>query len=285
MLTAPSGTIFTPTLHSVYPHLTTVGEIFNRDPEVTSFFAGGVAHQGIDTGLDTPFDFPVYFALGDVLAHGKPMTELATVLRQDALYPAPRAAGSLYRQSRYDALSYRCRRFRTQAEIGAGAAGQLCAACRRFIPETRSGWMAAKIPIIVMTFPAALRAMRTMPLPKPAAQPIEQEVFAWTSGMMALRAAHPELQTGLEQNLFADDDVFAFVRTPEIAGAPAGSDSGSSKERFLIVINKAQHAKPGFANGRDGAGRLQEVSTWRRPRELCRSSMAASCTSKSRRSQ
>ena len=71
MWTAPSGTTFTPTLHSVYPHLTTVGEIFNGDPEVTSFFAGGVAHDGIDTGLDTPFDFPVYFALRDVLAHGQ----------------------------------------------------------------------------------------------------------------------------------------------------------------------------------------------------------------------
>jgi hypothetical protein len=75
--------------HGVYPHLTTVGEIFHRDPEVTSYFAGGVAHQGIDTWLDTPFDFPVYFALRDVLAHDKPMTELATVLRQDALYPRP----------------------------------------------------------------------------------------------------------------------------------------------------------------------------------------------------
>ena len=63
---------FHATLHSVYPHLTTVGEIFDRDPEVTSYFAGGVAHQGIDTGLDTPFDFPVYFALRDVLAHDKP---------------------------------------------------------------------------------------------------------------------------------------------------------------------------------------------------------------------
>ena len=36
---------FHATLHSVYPHLTTVGEIFHRDPEVTSFFAGGVTHR------------------------------------------------------------------------------------------------------------------------------------------------------------------------------------------------------------------------------------------------
>ena len=80
---------FNTTLHSVYPHLTTIGEIYHRDPEVTSFFAGGVAHGGIDTGLDTPFDFPVYFALRETIAHGGPMTELTKVLRQDALYPHP----------------------------------------------------------------------------------------------------------------------------------------------------------------------------------------------------
>jgi glycosidase len=50
-------------IHQVYPHLTTVGEVYSDDPEITSFFAGGAAHRGIDTGLDTPFDFPVYFKL------------------------------------------------------------------------------------------------------------------------------------------------------------------------------------------------------------------------------
>ena len=33
---------FHETLHGAYPHLTTVGEIFHRDPEVTSYFAGGI---------------------------------------------------------------------------------------------------------------------------------------------------------------------------------------------------------------------------------------------------
>jgi hypothetical protein len=45
-------------LHSTYPHLTTVGEIFHRDPEVTSFFAGGEPHNGIDTGLIRRSTFP-----------------------------------------------------------------------------------------------------------------------------------------------------------------------------------------------------------------------------------
>ncbi len=76
-------------LHRAYPNLTTVGEVFNGNPVVTSYFAGGIERAGIDTGLDTPFDFPVYFAVRDVLAQGKPITDLESVLKQDSLYPHP----------------------------------------------------------------------------------------------------------------------------------------------------------------------------------------------------
>jgi glycosidase len=67
----------------------------------------------------------------------------------------------------------------------------------------------------------------------------EDELFGWTSGLLALRAAHPVLQTGMEQNLFADQDVFAFVRSQDGTGCAADH----SKERFLIVVNKAQRSR------------------------------------------
>jgi neopullulanase len=76
-------------LKAVYPKLTTVGEIFNGDPTLTSFFAGGVVHDGIDTGLYTPFDFPTFYGIRDVLVHDKPMTALKAVLGADHLYPHP----------------------------------------------------------------------------------------------------------------------------------------------------------------------------------------------------
>ena len=66
-----------------------MGEVFNPDATITSAFAGGVTRNGVDTGLDTPFDFPTYFGLRDVLLHGAPMSKLAEVLRLDALYPHP----------------------------------------------------------------------------------------------------------------------------------------------------------------------------------------------------
>jgi hypothetical protein len=53
-----------------------------------------------------------------------------------------------------------------------------------------------------------------------------------------LRSAQPELQTGIEQNLFADADLFAFVRAP----ANTGCSADHSSVRLLIVVNKAQHS-------------------------------------------
>jgi hypothetical protein len=82
-------------LHTLYPRLTTVGEVFNPDPTITSAFAGGVTHTGLDfatdTGLYTPFDFPSYFALRDVFLDGAPMSRLADVLRLDAPFICTRS--------------------------------------------------------------------------------------------------------------------------------------------------------------------------------------------------
>ena len=58
-------------LRRIYPRLTTIGEVFHPDASVTSFFAGGQKRfDGIDSGVTTVFDYPMYFALRDVLLSG-----------------------------------------------------------------------------------------------------------------------------------------------------------------------------------------------------------------------
>ncbi len=57
--------------------------------------------------------------------------------------------------------------------------------------------------------------------------------------MLSLRSTHPSLKTGLEQNLFSDEDGFAFVRTV----SDSGCTQSSSEDKLLIVVNKAQQPK------------------------------------------
>ena len=74
-------------LHREYPKLTLLGEMFDGDPALVSFFQGGAVRDGIDTGIDTLFDFPSFYPLRRAFAQGKPLRELAVMLGHDRLYP------------------------------------------------------------------------------------------------------------------------------------------------------------------------------------------------------
>lgn len=225
-------------LHSVYPHLTTVGEIFNRDPEVTSFFAGGVARDGIDTGLDTPFDFPVDFMLRDVLAHDKPMTELAAVLRQDALYPHPERLVTFI--GNHDTT-----RFLTEA---GGSVPRLKLAlglmfALRGMPQIYSGdeigMAGGNDPDDRRDFPGGFPGDTHDAFTREGRTSAEQSVFEWTSALLDFRESHSQLKQGIEQNVFADSSVFAFVR----AENGEGCRSDHRDEKLLIVVNKGAESR------------------------------------------
>ncbi len=77
-----------------YPNLRSVGEVFDGNPAVPSFFQGGVKQPdgpetSTDSGIDAVFDFPTYFNIRDVFAKGGAMDALSKTFAQDRLYPNP----------------------------------------------------------------------------------------------------------------------------------------------------------------------------------------------------
>ncbi|HLA76322.1 MAG TPA: alpha-amylase family glycosyl hydrolase, partial [Vicinamibacteria bacterium] len=73
-----------------YPTLTVVGEMWDGNAGLVSFFQGGAAgFDGVDTGVDTLFDFPLLFPLRRAFAEGKPLREMVQTLGLDRLYPRP----------------------------------------------------------------------------------------------------------------------------------------------------------------------------------------------------
>ncbi len=75
-----------------YPKLRAVGEVFDPDPAVPSFFQGGATRfDGIDSGIDSVFDFPSYFDMREVFARDGQIEKLSRTLAQDRLYPDPGA--------------------------------------------------------------------------------------------------------------------------------------------------------------------------------------------------
>jgi glycosidase len=78
---------WTAALKKEYPQLTILGELWDGKPELVSFFQGGRKQfDGVDTGVDTLFDFPLYYAMRDVFAKRQPMTRLADTIAADTNY-------------------------------------------------------------------------------------------------------------------------------------------------------------------------------------------------------
>ncbi len=74
-------------MDAAFPHFTAVGEVWHGDPAVIAFFRGGkTGWDGIDTGLRSQFDFPLFYAIRDFAGGDAPAARLAELLRQDALY-------------------------------------------------------------------------------------------------------------------------------------------------------------------------------------------------------
>jgi glycosidase len=232
-------------LHTIYPRLTTVGEIFNSDPTITSYFAGGVMQQGIDTGLDTPFDFPMYFTLRNTLIHSAPMTQLGSMLRQDRLYPHPQNLVTFF--GNHDTARFLSEKDATRDELKLAFA---LLATMRGMPQVYFGdeiaMQGGEDPDNRRNFPggfpeskdgngdAFLSAGRT---------PDEQDTFAWASMLFGLRRQHPALQTGEQQNIFADDSAFAFIRAHDTHKGCSSDDQDGKMERLLIVVNNSGQSR------------------------------------------
>ena len=79
---------WTAALKREYPRLRVVGEMWDGDPSLVSFFQGGARRfDGIDSGVDALFDFPLFYPLRRAFAEGKPLREVALTIGRDHLYP------------------------------------------------------------------------------------------------------------------------------------------------------------------------------------------------------
>ncbi len=224
-------------LHTLYPKLTTVGEIFNQDPTVTSAFAGGAVRFGlrsqVDTGLDTPFDFPSYFALRDVFLKDAPMSRLADVLRFDALYPHPERLVPFL--GNHDVTRFMNEPGATLQRLNLAST---VLTTMRGMPEIYSGdeiaMKGGEDPDNRRDFPGGFASSKGDAFTAAGRTSDQQLAFDSLKKLLALRRLHPVLQSGDEQVVHADADALVFVRSLTSAGAV---------EHIVVAVNKARAAR------------------------------------------
>jgi neopullulanase len=217
-------------LRRIYPQLTTIGEVFHPDPSVTSFFSGGQKrYDGVDSGVTTVFDYPLYFALRDVLLRGAPAGRIADILRHDSSYVRPDLLVTFF--GNHDVPRF------------AGAEGSSTAALKlafgltltlRGIPELYYGDEIAMTgggdPENRHDFPGGWTGDANNAFSAAGRTAEQQALFAFVQSLLRLRREHPALADGRLWHLWSDESAYIFVRESE-------------QERILVAFNNSGKAR------------------------------------------
>jgi glycosidase len=202
-------------LRTLYPRLSTIGEVFHPDPTVTSFYVGGrKGWDGIDTQLTTVFDFPTYFAMRDVLLNGAPAGRLTNVLRQDSLYPHPDFLVPFF--ANHDTTRF-------ASAPGSSLAKQQLAfgltLTLRGIPEIyygdEIGMTGGEDPDNRQDFPGGWTEDAKNAFLREGRTADQQKLFEYVHSLLRIRSEHESLREGRLWHLAVDESTYVFLRESE----------------------------------------------------------------------
>jgi glycosidase len=214
----------------VYPQIMDVGEVWEGDSTITSFFEGGRKQfDGIDSGLATVFDFPLYFALRDVVIKGASMEEIVEVLRHDELNPHPETLVTFV--GNHDTRRFMSEEDSNPAKLKAALSLLLTL---RGIPQIYSGDEIAMPggddPDNRRDFPGGFPGDPRNAFAASGRTAEQQDVFAHVQSLLALRKNHAALRTGKQWHIGWDDNYYAFLRELQ-------------EEKLLVVYNNASNTR------------------------------------------
>jgi len=221
-------------LHHQYPKMWMVGEVFERDSAQTAFFIGGHnGWDGIDTKLDSDFDFPLWYTSLDVFTGKKPMRALRDQLKYDALYPDP---------SRITTLTNNHDTRRFMSIEGATLEGAMLHTAFmltvRGTPQLYSGEEIAMEgkddPDNRRDFPGGFPGDKHNAFAAASRTPPEQRMWQWTHSWIKLRQAHPALSRGRLTDLYYDDNAYVFARQWQAETLILAFNRGAKEVRINI---------------------------------------------------
>jgi glycosidase len=241
-----------------YPDLRVVGEVFDGDPALVSFYQGGAARfDGIDSGVDTLFDFPVFFRIRDAFAKGGSLRDVAMMLARDHLYRDPTTLVTFL--GLHDVPRF-------MNEPGASLAALRCAftflATARGTPLIYYGDEIAMPgggdPDNRRDFPGGFPGDPRNAFEAAGRWPEEAAVHAHVRALLRLRQATPALRRGRTVNLHVADKAWVYARLLGETVAVVGLNTGGTTETLDLPA-----AALGLADGTrlgDAVGPLGEAT-------------------------
>jgi glycosidase len=217
-------------LHRQYPKMWMVGEVFERDAAQTAFFVGGhTGWDGVDTRLDSVFDFALWNTSLLAFTNKVPMRALRDQMKYDALYPNPLGITTL--TNNHDTPRFMSLEGATLEGAMMHIAFTLSV---RGIPQLYSGEEIAmegkEDPDNRRDFPGGFPGDARSAFTAEGRKPKEQQMYEWTRSWIRLRSEHSAIRQGRLIDLFYDDDAYVFARQDK-------------NETVVIAINRADKEK------------------------------------------
>jgi len=195
-----------------FPNFRVVGEVKDGDVVHTSFFQGGkVRFDGVDSGLDSLLDFPLFYPIRHAFAEGKPVDEIPKTLAKDYLYNNPEILVTLL--GGHDDGRF-------MSEKGATIDGLKLANAlvltTRGVPQLyygdELGMQGEDEPTTRADFPGGFPGDKRNAFTSAGRTKHEQELFEYIKRLITLRREHEVLRTGELVNLYVSEQQYAYAR-------------------------------------------------------------------------
>jgi glycosidase len=210
-------------LHRQYASLWMVGEVFERDAAHTAYFIGGhTGRDGVDTKLDSVFDFALWNASLLAFTNKASMRSLPQQLKYDGLYPDASKVTVL--ANNHDTTRFMSLEGATMAGAMMHVAFVLSV---RGIPQLYAG---EEIAMAGKEDPDNRRDFPMEAFKAEARNAEQRQMFDWTRSWIKLRREHAALRSGKLTDVFVDENTYVLARQ---LGA----------ETIVVVFNRENRPK------------------------------------------
>jgi len=243
-----------------FPNFKVVGEVKDGDAVHTSFFQGGrVRFDGVDSGLDSLLDFPLFYPIRHAFAEGHQLDEIPKTLARDYLYNNSDILVTLL--GGHDDGRF-------MSEAGATIAGLKLANAflltTRGVPQLYYGDEIAMTgpdePTTRGDFPGGFPGDKRNAFLSAGRKKDEEDLFQYIRKLTRLHSELEPLQQGQLLNLYVSDQQYAYARKTKSTAVVVVINNEAKAVEIEFDVSPA-----GFANGvglidRLGASKETRVS-------------------------
>ena len=237
-----------------FPSFKVVGEVKDGDAVHTSFFQGGrVRFDGVDSGLDSLLDFPLFYPIRHAFAEGHQIDEIPKTLARDYLYNHSEILVTLL--GGHDDGRF-------MSETGATIAGLKLANAflltTRGVPQLYYGDEIAMTgpdePTTRGDFPGGFPGDKRNAFLSSGRKKDEEDLFQYIRKLTRLRSELETLQRGQLLNLYVSDQQYAYARKTKSTAVVVVINNEARAVEIEFDISPA-----GFANGVSLVDRLRVI--------------------------